>query len=257
MFAGGGLLRSLWTPERISPALWLDANDSNTITLDAGAVSEWRDKSGNNRHATQATASNRPLLVTGGLNGTDVIRFDGGDWLDCTTNLTLTAQHLFITFKYNTSSGGYARLFTYSDNGLDFNNSGHYIPVVKYGGNTLYSYFSDNFYSGLSMTDGETAIWENLHAGTQVSNHKNGRAISSAVSANTLNKAFTRYRIAGAIDNNENNNLNGDISQIIIFPRVLTQAEREQMEGYLAWSTRLQGNLPSAHPYKNYPPRGL
>lgn len=233
-------------------ALWLDADDSSTITTVSGAVSEWRDKSGNLRHATQAMAGNRPLLVTGGLNGTDVVRFDGSDWLDCTTNLTLTAQHLFIVFKYNTSSGSFVRPFTYSDAGFDYNNTGHYIPIVENNNNSiLYSYFSGQFQSGLSMTNGEIVMWENLHTGSQVSNYKNGRAMSSVVSNNTLNKTFTRYRIAGAIDDTTTNNLDGDISQIIIFPRVLTQAEREQMEGYLAWSTGLQGNLPVGHPYKD------
>ena len=236
-------------------ALWLDADDSSTITTVSGAVSEWRDKSSNNRHATQTTASNRPLLVGNGLNGTDVIRFDGSDWMDCLTSLTLTSQHLFTIFKYNSNSGGFARVFTYSDNGLDFNNTGHYIPILRNsGGNSLFSFFSGGFNSGLSMTNEEIVLWENLHTGSNVSNYKNGRSISSAVSNNNLNKTFTRYRIAGALDGATNNNLNGDISQIILFPRVLTQTEREEMEGYMAWNSGVQGNLPSNHPYKNsYP----
>ena len=59
-------------------ALWLDASDASTLTLDgSNNVSEWRDKSGAARHLTQGTALNRPSYVTGVLNGLPVVRPDG------------------------------------------------------------------------------------------------------------------------------------------------------------------------------------
>lgn len=50
----------LWTPANISTALWLDANDRTTITLNGATVSSWADKSGNGKNATQSTAANQP-----------------------------------------------------------------------------------------------------------------------------------------------------------------------------------------------------
>jgi hypothetical protein len=44
--------------------LWLDAADTNSIILDSGAVSEWRDKSGNDVNYFQTTPGNRPTLFT-------------------------------------------------------------------------------------------------------------------------------------------------------------------------------------------------
>lgn len=59
-------------------ALWLDAADASTVTLDgSNNVSQWNDKSGNARHLTQGTALNRPSYVTGVLNGLPVVRPDG------------------------------------------------------------------------------------------------------------------------------------------------------------------------------------
>lgn len=52
--------RSAWTPAQIPTALWLDANDTSTITLNGSTVSQWNDKSGNGRNAVQATAANQP-----------------------------------------------------------------------------------------------------------------------------------------------------------------------------------------------------
>jgi hypothetical protein len=83
---------SVWTPNLISGLqLWLDASDTSTlydataggslVTTDGSAVARWNDKSGNNRHATQATSNARPLLKTGanGINSKTVLSFDGSN----------------------------------------------------------------------------------------------------------------------------------------------------------------------------------
>lgn len=44
----------------MTTALWLDAADQSTITLNGSAASQWSDKSGNARNAVQATAVNQP-----------------------------------------------------------------------------------------------------------------------------------------------------------------------------------------------------
>jgi hypothetical protein len=73
-------------------ALWLDAADASTITVDgSNNVSEWRDKSGNARHLTQGTALNRPSYVTGVLNGLPVVRPDGvNDFLESSAQTAAT-----------------------------------------------------------------------------------------------------------------------------------------------------------------------
>jgi hypothetical protein len=44
--------------------LWLDAAESSTITKDgSNKVSQWSDRSGNNKHATQSTASKKPTYT--------------------------------------------------------------------------------------------------------------------------------------------------------------------------------------------------
>jgi hypothetical protein len=78
-FRGGGA----FDPTSIAGLeLWLDAADSTTLfdatsggslPGDAGNVKRWEDKSGNARHATEAT--NCPIRKTGIQNGLDVVRF--------------------------------------------------------------------------------------------------------------------------------------------------------------------------------------
>lgn len=61
----------------LATALWLDASDTSTIVSSGGSVSQWNDKSGNNRHWTQPTGSQQPITGTRQLNGRNVLDFDG------------------------------------------------------------------------------------------------------------------------------------------------------------------------------------
>lgn len=55
---------------------WWDAADSASVTLDSGRVSEWRDKSGKNRHFANSTSgSTQPDYIAQGLNGKNLLRF--------------------------------------------------------------------------------------------------------------------------------------------------------------------------------------
>jgi len=72
-------------------ALWLDAADTSTITVDQGAK-EWRDKSvaGSTKKFIQDTGNNQPATGTETMNGLNVLRFDG-------SNDQMTATDPFLT----------------------------------------------------------------------------------------------------------------------------------------------------------------
>ena len=91
-------------------ALWLDAADSGTITLDgSNNVSQWDDKSGNGRNLTQATTLNRPGFTAGdGLTFTS-----SSHQLTNATSLNFSSgSTIFIAYKptditgYTTVGGG-------------------------------------------------------------------------------------------------------------------------------------------------------
>lgn len=54
---------------------WYDVADASTVTISNGKVSSLLDKSGNGRHATQATASQQPSYVTNAQNGLPTLNF--------------------------------------------------------------------------------------------------------------------------------------------------------------------------------------
>ncbi len=57
-------------------AVWMDAADASTVTLNGSNISEWRSKVGS-LAAAQATASLQPAYTTSGQNGRNCVTFDG------------------------------------------------------------------------------------------------------------------------------------------------------------------------------------
>jgi hypothetical protein len=117
-------VKKAFTPSSISGLdLWLDAADGNTlfdatsggnlVTSDGSAVKRWEDKSGNLKHATEATAA--PLLEVAEKNGYNALNFATGKFLTCSfSSKTFTAQTVFLVLKFSTSTTNYGRAFTQS-----------------------------------------------------------------------------------------------------------------------------------------------
>ncbi len=52
-----------WTPERLEPGFWMDADNIDSFTLSGNQIVEWSDLGGFGNHATQSNASLRPTLI--------------------------------------------------------------------------------------------------------------------------------------------------------------------------------------------------
>jgi hypothetical protein len=72
-----------WTPAQLPGlALWLDANDASTITLNGSNVSQWDDKSPNGHNVSNASASTQPDYLATGFNGKPTLQSTAGDFLE-------------------------------------------------------------------------------------------------------------------------------------------------------------------------------
>ena len=49
------------------------------------------------------------------------------------------------------------------------------------------------------------------------------------------------------------NYLNGKLAELMVIPSVLSEEDRQNLEGYLAHKWGLTDNLPTDHPYKDNP----
>lgn len=90
------------TPQGIPDLLlWLDADDTSTLTLVSGDVSQWRDKSGNGYHFSQTTPARRPRHGDLTINNKPTVSFTGAnnEYLTRSGALGLTGNPA-LTFIY-------------------------------------------------------------------------------------------------------------------------------------------------------------
>lgn len=213
-------------------ALWLKA-DAGAFQSAGGAaagngdvVGEWQDQSGNGAHVVQATAANKPLLVTNVQNGLPVVRFDGADdFFSLAAALSGNAHSIFVAFK---SADAQAL-------GMFLNDSANATIYFGVGDpTTLYLItgavpLAERTFSGATSwhifearrDDPTLQVFVDGTAGTAVSH-------TGAFSANRIGHYSTAtYR------------LQGDLGELLIYTRDLPSAERAQVRAYLRarWGT--------------------
>ena len=237
----------LWTPREITTALWLDAADADTITLNSGNVSQWDDKSTNNRHAAQATSTAQPIYASSVLNGFNVVRFDGtSDWLSGSMVTGESAYSMFAVVKVNADpAASQARSGCW-----DFS-SAEFVSHYPFTNGIIY----DNFASSVRHTTvnpaPSLASWRIYNADSAAGNwtsRLDGTQLFTTAT-NTVGMPSSY-----AIGRGEDRWLDGDIAEFIVVPSVLSLSDRQKVEGYLAWKWGLEANLPSLHPYKDAAP---
>lgn len=246
---------SLWTPAEITTELWFDASDNSSITLNGSTVSQWNDKSGNDRHVVQNTGNNQPLVISSGLDGKNVLQFDGAnDFLRHTpsTPFALNSVSIFAIFKVNGSTT-YIRPPLL----LDYSNTGR--PVDRYN-STIHldgGFPSSSFNLSTSLSSffiyELTAINNAGGIGVhQVIERSNGVQVSSKFGAATWSTANQTINIGMRYDNATS--LNGQVAEIIVVADTVSTIIRKKIEGYLAHKWGLSSELSSEHLYKSAPP---
>jgi hypothetical protein len=271
----------LFTPNRLANlALWLDAGDSGTVILNGSDVSEWRDKSGNDRHASQATPSNQPAYTSAGQNGLNTITLDGSnDGLSLAADLSLGSAHsIFVVAKNNATitaatggqlllGGGSSYVYpstTTSDfllgagsvSGTLTNERLWSLVVAQQPGSAqVYGYGKTNadvagaFFLSSAYTTTANAFTGRLNGAADFTTSTSGGSYSSS---NTRYPTFVRH--IGFRGVNNANFWSGDINEIIITSSYLSLSDTERIEGYLAHKWGVAANLPAGHPYKTSAP---
>ena len=257
--------RKLWTPAALgsSLALWLDADDVSTITLNGSNVSQWNDKSGNGRNVSQATAANQPTYTPSGLNGRPAVVFDGvNDYLAAASPLIGTTHSLFFVFTPTIENAAGSVFGQWSAG-----QTGRFLFIVNHnsGGTTeagKLNPFNSTATSGggsyglaadVNISNTPTLITSISTTGSeQWKLFKNGTEWDSA----TITSVFTGVNSAiGSVSATELlNPFDGAVSELVSSSSVLSTTDRQTLEGYLMHKRGLIANLPSEHPFKFTPP---
>lgn len=266
---------SFWTPASLTTALWLDAADALTVTTSSGAVTQWNDKSGNARHFEQTTSGLRPTYTTAALNGFAVVDFNA-DYLTSTAATSTwtflhssTGSSIFLVAKAGTSSnpnayygiagtnqGSSSQIglsLTYDDTATSNNNITMFVGDGAFPRNVLNAannVWTPNAYQiiGCVTDPGNAAVLSRsfiyMNGGTAIANNADSGAPTTSTASFNLTIGATGGDSA----------LVGGIAEFIIVSGLVSTANRQTIEGYMAHKWGLAANLPSDHPYRSFAP---
>ena len=194
-------------------SLWLKA-DSLALN-DGDLVSTWTDSSGNGDNAT-ATSTARPTYKTGIVNGKPVLRYTSTNNLDLGSYIS-TARSIFVVYKPI----------------LDFSKT--YMLILGHPG--VYDFFGTANTAGNPIFN-STYVSANVSGGSAWVNGTSTNPLSVLWQPNfsVLSLQTTGNTNIGALANDRNsasNDFIGDYAEVIVYNRVLTSTERQNVEAYL------------------------
>ena len=241
----------LWRPSNLGSelALWLDAEDAASITLNGTTVSQWQDKSGNGRHASQGTVTRQPLYDSTGLGGRPIIKCDGvDDNLLANAAAAAFGSNNFVFFLV-----------------VRFPVTGAHMAILREsGGPLMRGYLSRSGTAGFLSSWGDPTVTTPTITGVA-----NVRNVISVVRTGNSVQAFCNGTPSAIVNPTFNNSYStltlGSFdptsqfsdtwfSEIVGAVGTFSLATVQLLEGYLAWKWGLDANLPAGHPFRNTPP---
>lgn len=226
---------------------WLKA-DGGVTTNASGQVSLWADQSGNSTDGAQSADANKPVLVGNVLNGKPVVRFDGS-----TSFLGIGYTHLYSGLTYlvvlrttaNASTSGYEG--NAANNIIGDNTGAIYVGFGVNGGKGQYNHYGAGWQhvNGLTaVNDGNAQLVTVIHsqADSSVNLYVGGNLDrTGSIYYNSPYASFNRIG-GGYVNGSATADLfNGDLAEILIYNRALSNAERQSAEQYLGGKYRVAG----------------
>jgi hypothetical protein len=251
-----------WSPALILPQLagWWDSADLSSLSFGTG-VSQWRDKSGNDRHFAQGTGANQPAPSS--LSGLSGLYFGGADqYMEVPAFLPPAGD--FDVFLL-VSGDGVAQPQTVStifDHGhAQAPGSQNFVFQTERGTtapHTLF-YIAPHGVSTFeySNTSGSVvgAAPKVLHWKRQAASYLEGNGVVEATRTLTAMKRDSRaLGLGSAVHTPLGTNYRGLVAEILYSSANLDQPTIDKVHGYLAHKYGLTELFPASHPYRNFPP---
>lgn len=235
-----------------SLAAWYDAADSATIDAAQGIVREWLDKSRNGwdlRPSAALGLASTPVYTPDALYGSSVVTFNG------------TSPFLRSVNTFQISGKDHRSIFVVAAGGSPTRPG----SVVHWGTaersraygialeeNIVLYRWSDNLF--LATNDQATpALISATYDGTSHKAWLNGYLASQ--DTHEIDTAATELQIGGRGTNMYPGIFVGQIGEVLIFDRAVTESERVYIEGALAWKWRMAQYLPPVHTFATVSPK--
>ena len=228
--------------------LWLDAADTTSFILSGFSVTQWNDKSGKGYNATTPIGT---VTRTATINSRAVITFGDQSYLTISSFVqNFSYCSVFFVMRSTTAivSGNFNFVLWVNTTGVLntglVNSSGTYLLRVGKSGTLLIdANLGSNPQNQVLLVAG--VITGNT--ATQYINN-NGSPLTPTINvAGSLDSATSSINVGGmpfAVSTGY------DLGEVLVYNTSLTDAQRQQIEGYLAWKWGLTSSLPANHPFK-------
>lgn len=246
-----------WNPSLMTTYIWLDASDSESVTITSGAFESLADKSGNGNSPTQADSAKRPTV--GSINGRQAMVFDGVDdrLARVMSGVNLTADFtvaLVVQSAVNVTTGNYSGIYVLKtgDNStfgrltlVRATGSWHRLEAWINESSGAWAKGAINSYPSDAGRDPEILVMTRKSG--VLSLRRNGVVVESVSTSQTPSAAS--FVEIGFLTYGSGTGYAGKIGELIHGAE-----ETEKLEGYLAHRWSLFTSLPSDHPYRHAPP---
>jgi hypothetical protein len=202
--------------------LWLRSDAG--IDAPGGRMLRWFDQSGNGRTATMPTTTRQPFFVGGALNGLPVIRFAGAQSMNLSVLAQPTTFSVFVVGKNANPSESFSMILGPSGNAP--NNQLRW----ENGSQALFVGTGNNF-PVVTSTIGNTRTYHALSAkydGSTLTVYRDGNATS--VRSLTTSGPWTLASVGSWYSTYF---LRGDLAEIVMYDRALSESERASVNAYL------------------------
>lgn len=266
-----------WSPSNLTvmPAFWYQAD--RLAGASNSAVSAWANSGLFTNELSQGTAGLQPVLYTGFLNGHSVVLFAPTNasvkrlTVSGTGSANYLANQLYvfallnpIAYSNYTAGNGYASqiIFGCNHSGGTFDavfGVGAVAGVPRFVQFTEDAAINASPYSfnieATNLISGSPWIiveWAADSMSSFVKYFYNGSSFGSGYSPGSgkmnMVDSFVGHEASFGLG------YNGFMAELMVFPSLVVQSDRERIEGYLAWKYGIQTNLPPDHVFRNSAP---
>jgi len=237
-------------------SVWLRA-DTGVLTNGTGQVTNWQDQatSDGSHNAVQGTTALSPQFVVGGLNGQPVVRFNGTDQsllLGDLSSLFTTEATLFVVATVMTLDQNY-NLYSTSGNSASWSQG--FVGPFYSGNDFEYRYNQYGSFGNYPEAPRSGSHIMEFLAGSDYTEFTDGTSLGTLNSVNTASDSNGGYKFKGGAAHilggyQAEQYFGGDVAEVLIYNRVLTANERNQVGVYLQARYGISGNyfVPPAAP---------
>ena len=234
--------------------LWLKTDTLSSLSQD-DKVASWTDSS-NGRNAVQSTVSSQPTLKTSAINGKSSVNFiaSSGHSLETPYNAFINTEETTVFVVGKPDFGNNPIISTEGSNKgfrVSMDASNKRAEVKWYNASAV---LTTQATSNNSLDSVGSTISPSLIAFTIDDTNADAEADELKIYVNgknpTVNSSMGGFIPQDSAALVVGNGFDGLISEIMVYNRVLTTAERQQVEGYLGRKYNIP--LVDTHPHKNY-----